>query len=315
MADNADPTTGFDPAHGSENGIVVGADGSEIAYQAVAWAAAEADRRGWPLHIVTSYASPVGRGDTPLTAEDMAEVRSQGQQVLADAVRMARHTVPGDNLRVSTELIFDMITTALIDRSRQARLIVVGNRGLGALRRAVLGSVSTALARHAHCPVAIVHGVSETEAAAMAKPVVVGVDGSPNSVPAIEMAFEEASLRKVDLIAVHAWSDASGFDLPVMGWDAIHRNEDVLLESALADYTERFPDVVVRRVVALDTPVRALLEQADTAQLVVVGSHGRGGFSGVVLGSVSTALLHMAQCPVLVVRRPSQTRAEDPAGQ
>ncbi|MEU6586141.1 universal stress protein [Nocardia sp. NPDC046763] len=315
MEENAVPATGFEHPEHEDLGIVVGTDGSEISYQAVAWAAVEAGMRGCPLHIVTSYASPIVPGAPELGPDDLRDLRLQGQQVLSDAASIAAHAVPDEGLHIGTELIFDMITGALIERSRRARLLVVGNRGLGAIRRAVLGSVSTVLARHAHCPVAVVHGVSETDPASVPKPVVVGVDGSLNSVPAIELAFEEASQRKVELIAVHAWSDTSGFDLPVMGWDAIRETQDVVLEAALAGYAERYPDVTVRRVVACDTPVRALLEQAENAQLVVVGSHGRGGFAGMVLGSVSTALLHLAQCPVLVVRRPSQTRAEEPAGQ
>ncbi|MFE3099029.1 universal stress protein [Nocardia tengchongensis] len=312
MEENAVPATSVDRSDHDDLGIVVGTDGSEISYQAVAWAAVEAQMRGCPLRIVTSYANPIVPGAMELGPDDMRDLRAQGQQVLADAARIALHAVPGESLRVSTELIFDMITTALIDRSRRARLLVVGNRGLGAVRRAVLGSVSTVLARQAHCPVAIVHGVAETDVESVSKPVVVGVDGSANSAPAIEFAFGEASRRKVDLIAVHAWNDTTGFDLPVVGWESIRKTEDVLLGSALAGYEARYPEVTVHRVVAWDTPVRVLLEHAERAQLVVVGSHGRSGFTGMLLGSVSTALLHMARCPVLVVRQPSQNQVEQP---
>ncbi|MGV9665273.1 universal stress protein [Nocardia niigatensis] len=315
MEENTGPAMVFEPSEHNDLGVVVGTDGSEISYQAVAWAAVEADLRGCPLRIVTSYANPIVPGAPELDPDDRRDLRQQAQQVLSDAVHIAMHAVPGASLHITTELIFDLIAGALIDRSRRAQLLVVGNRGLGAVRRAVLGSVSTALARHAHCPVAVVHGISETDPASASKPVVVGVDGSPNSLPAVELAFQEASQRKVDLIAVHAWSDTSGFDLPVLGWDSIRSTQDVLLEAALAGYVARYPEVTVRRIVACDTPVRSVLEQAENAQLVVVGSHGRGGFEGMVLGSVSTALLHLAPCPVLVVRQPSQKRAEEPAGQ
>ncbi|APA98363.1 universal stress protein [Nocardia seriolae] len=300
MSDTAVPAT--ESGAGSVNPpILVGADGSEISYQAVAWAATEAAARGCPLHIVVSYALTIGMGPVPeLSEADQRAVREQATQVLADAERMARLTVPGDTLPITTELIFELIAPALIDRSSHARLVVVGSRGLGAVRRAILGSVSIALARHAHCPVVVVHG--DPEAAADGKPIVVGVDRTANSVPAIELAFEEAALRKADLIAVHSWSDSSGFDLPVMGWEAIRATEDKLLGAALSEYRKRYPEVVVRQVVASDTPARALLELAEDAQLVVVGSHGRGGFAGMVLGSVSTTMLHSAHCPVLVVR-------------
>ncbi|MFE5289983.1 universal stress protein [Nocardia sp. NPDC056611] len=314
MADNAHPTTTFEPAGDDDLGVVVGTDGSEISYQAVAWAAGEADMRGCRLHIVTSYANPIVPGAMELEPGDLRDLRVQGQRVLADAARIARHTVPGESLHISTELIFDDVTTALLERSRRAQVLVVGNRGLGAVRRAVLGSVSSVVARQSHCPAAIVHGVSETEPESVPKPVVVGVDGSPNSEPAIEFGFAEASRRKVDLIAVHAWNDTTGFDAPVLGWESIHRTEDVLLGAALAGYAARYPEVTVHRVLAWDTPARVLLHHAESAQLVVVGSHGRSGITGILLGSVSTALLHTAPCPVVVVRQPSRNQAEEPAG-
>ncbi|MGW4351913.1 universal stress protein [Nocardia sp. NPDC004582] len=313
MEDNAVPAPDIDPAGHDDLGVVVGTDGSEISYQAVAWAAVEADMRGCALHIVTSYANPIVPGAMELGPDDMRDLRAQGQQVLADAARIARHAVPSESLHIRTELIFDMITTALIERSRRAQVLVVGNRGLGAVRRAVLGSVSSVVARQSHCPAAIVHGVAETEPESARKPVVVGVDGSANSEPAIEFAFAQASRRKVDLVAVHAWNDATGFDAPVLGWESIQKTEDVLLGAALAGYAARYPEVTVRRVLAWDTPVRVLLHHAESAQLVVVGSHGRSGFTGMLLGSVSTALLHTAPCPVVVVRQPSRNRDEEPA--
>ncbi|WP_067537014.1 universal stress protein [Nocardia crassostreae] len=298
MADNTIPA----PVAGALP-IVVAVDGSEISYQAVAWAAGEAEMRQVPLHIITSF--PVTVGDEPRTAlgaAELAAVRRDGERVLAEATRIARHAARSENLPLTTEFTFELITPTLLSMSRRARMLVVGNRGRGAVRRAVLGSVSTAVARHAHCPVAVVHGVAETDPGSPGKPVVVGVDGTENSLPAIESAFEEASRRKADLIAVHAWSNSTGYDLPVVGWDGIRETQDVLLAESLAGCGERYPEVRVERVVACDTPVRALLEHAEGAQLLVVGSHGRGGFQGMLLGSVSTALLHLAQCPVLVVR-------------
>ncbi|QLY28606.1 universal stress protein [Nocardia huaxiensis] len=298
MADNAVPApgTGIPP-------IVAAVDGSEISYQAVAWAAVEAELRGSPLHIITSYAIPT-REDarTALGVAEVAALRADGARVLAEATRIAEHATPQRQVEITTEFTFDLIIPTLLARSKQAAMIVVGNRGRGAVRRALLGSVSTALSRHAHCPVTIVHGISQTDPVSATKPIVVGVDGTDNSMPAIEMAFEEAARRKVALIAVHAWSDTTGYDLPVVGWDSIRETEQTLLAESLAGFGERYPEVTVERVVACDTAVRALLEQADSAQLLVVGSHGRSGFAGIALGSVSAAVLHHAVCPVLVVR-------------
>ncbi|WP_067822185.1 universal stress protein [Nocardia inohanensis] len=301
MADQTAPVTGEHP-------VVAGVDGSEISYQAVAWAAAEAVLRHRPLRIVLAYGLPIGRETrTSLGAAEMAAMRAEAERVLTEAARVARHAASEPTLDITTEAIDDLVLPTLIERSKQAALMVVGNRGRGAIRRAVLGSVSTGLSRYAHCPVAVVHG--DAEAGAGSKPIVVGVDGSANSLPAVRMAFEEASRREVPLIAVHAWSDSSGFDLEVVGWNTIRKTEDVLMAEGLAGFGEEFPDVKVERYVVCDTPVRALLEHAAGAQLLVVGTHGRSGFAGLVLGSVSTALLHDAECPVLVVRS-RETAAE-----
>lgn len=135
-----------------------------------------------------------------------------------------------------------------------------------------------------------------------AAPVLVGIDGSPVSEAATAVAFEEASLRRVDLIALHVWSDFALFDVPENELAAVHRRADETLSERLAGWQERYPDVHVRPVVALNRPVHQLLERSEAAQLTVVGSHGRGGFAGMLLGSVSLAVAESARMPVLVVR-------------
>ncbi|WP_306364141.1 universal stress protein [Nocardia sp. CC227C] len=308
MADNSVSAT--DP---STAAIIVAVDGSEISYQAVEWAAVEADLRRTALHIITSYAVPTGRGSRAgIGAAETAWLRSDGARVLGEASAVAHATVPGESIAVTTEFTFEPIVPTLIRLSADAHMIVVGNRGRGAVRRALLGSVSTAISRRAHCPVAVVHGAPETDADASRLPVVVGVDGTENSQPAIELACAEASRRKVGLVAVHAWGDTNGYDLPVVGWTAIHETEAVLLGQGMAGFAERYPEVPMERVVVCDTPVRALLHHADTAQLLVVGTHGRGGFPGMLIGSTSTALLQHARCPVIVVRHDA-TMPDDPA--
>ncbi|GAB2727927.1 universal stress protein [Nocardia thraciensis] len=297
----ADPQTPrIDPADAP---IVAAVDGSAISYQAVEWAAVDAELRHCPLHIVTSQAFPTGYGfGATLGEREMEWLRSDAERVLTEASRIAHNAVPGDTIAVTTELTFELIIPTMIDRSRAARMVVVGNRGRGAIGRAVLGSVSTSLTRHAHCPVAMVHGSSRTDAISARQPVVVGVDGSADSMSAIELAFEEASRRKVPLIAVHAWSDTPGYGLPVHGWEEIRTAEEIMLAESMAGFGERYPEVPVERIVVCDRPVRSILDYADGAQLVVVGSRGRGGFAGMTLGSTSTAVLHAAECPVIVVR-------------
>jgi nucleotide-binding universal stress UspA family protein len=138
--------------------------------------------------------------------------------------------------------------------------------------------------------------------------VVVGVDGSPTSEPALAMAFEEAAMRGADLVAVHAWieftSDTAYATARqfLVNWDAVETRERETLAERLAGWQEKYPDVTVRRVVTGGQPTKRLLDQAVDAQLLVVGSRGRGGFAGMLLGSTSQALIHHAPCPLLVVR-------------
>jgi nucleotide-binding universal stress UspA family protein len=138
--------------------------------------------------------------------------------------------------------------------------------------------------------------------------VVVGVDGSPTSELAVALAFEEASLRNLDLVAVHTWIDfSSEYDYAyarqfVTGWEEIETEEQELLAQRLAGWREKYPDVTVTRVVVPNRPVPNLLEQAAHAQLLVVGSRGRGALSGTLLGSTSQALIYHAPCPLLITR-------------
>jgi nucleotide-binding universal stress UspA family protein len=140
--------------------------------------------------------------------------------------------------------------------------------------------------------------------------VVVGIDGSPASELATEIAFDQASRRGVDLVALHAWSDMGPIEFASANWAPIEwRNikvaEEEVLSERLSGYSERYPNVTVRRVVVSDRPAPRLLEQAAEAQLLVVGCRGRGGFAGMLLGSVGSAVVNSAQIPVIVARMPS----------
>ncbi|MBD0323080.1 MAG: universal stress protein, partial [Aldersonia sp.] len=134
-------------------------------------------------------------------------------------------------------------------------------------------------------------------------PVVVGVDGSGNSQQAVALAFTEAEIRGAEVVAVHAWSDASQFSLPTIEFQAVAEAEEALVSAALAGARQDHPDVPVQTVIVRDRPAQNIVEQAANAQLVVVGSHGRGGFKGMLIGSTSRAVVQNAECPVIVVRQ------------
>lgn len=281
--------------------IVVAVDGSAVSYQAAAWAAVDAGLHGCPLEIVTSVSIPTGYGPgAVMTENDVDWLRTDGERVVAEASRVARAGGAGEGVAITTEVTWKPIVSYLLDRSRQARMIVLGSHGLGALRQGLLGSVVVSVTQHAECPVAVIHSTAAADPVSASKPVLVGVDGSPNSVPALELAFEEASFRKVGVTALHAWSDVTGIPLP--GWDSIREQEMEEFAQRLAGFGERYPDVAVNRILVMDRPVRSLLEESAKAQLLVVGSHGRGGFTGMLLGSTSAALLHSVDCPMVIVR-------------
>ncbi|MFF3567750.1 universal stress protein [Nocardia jiangxiensis] len=287
---------------GSSDPVVVAVDGSAASYEAVAWAAAEASLHRRRLHVVTSTAVRAGFGPAPVVAGiDLDELRREGERVVVKARRVASTVVPGD-LEITSAVVSEPVIPFLLESSRRAWMMAVGSHGLGAIRRMLLGSVSSAVLHHAHCRVAVVHENSATDPVLLEYPVLVGVDGTANSEPALHLAFEEASRRKVELVALHAWSDTTGPYVPLPAWESAKQSEDAALAESLAGWGEQYPDVTVRRILVRDAPARALLTESDSAQLLVAGSHGRGGFTGLLLGSTSTALVQSVRCPVIVVR-------------
>ena len=289
--------------------IVVGVNGSACSQSAVAWAAVEAEMRNVPLHVVHVAYPPVsgwyglGASRTPPPPRVAELQETQAHKAIDDAVQIIEATVDrADHLRISSEIIWSPLVPTLVDLTKEAHMMVVGCRGRDVLERAMLGSVSTALVHHAHCPVAVIHDAHRPADFAQ-RPVLGGIDGSPVSELAAAIAFDEASWRGVDLVALHAWSDADWADYPDMQAPAIVATAEEVLAERMAGWQERYPDVTVRRAVVFDYPARHLLVAAESVQLVVVGSHGRGGFAGMLLGSVSTAIVHGAGVPVIVARR------------
>jgi nucleotide-binding universal stress UspA family protein len=287
-------------------GVLVGVDGSAASTAAVAWATRNAAMHHLSLtlvHVVTPVVPtaapwpelPVGNDFFRWQDEDAVRVLGHARETVAESSRDAAPAM------VHSVVLHGGAVGTLVDLSKEADLIVVGSRGQGAFSRALLGSVSTGLVHHAHCPVAVIH--EDAPAVPADAPVLVGIDGSPASLSASEIAFDEASRRGVDLVGLHAWHDVANFELPGLDSKTLEEQAHVALAERLAGFQERYPDITVHRVVVCDQPARQLVEHAKSAQLVVVGSHGRGGFAGMMLGSVSTAIVHAVKSPAIIARQ------------
>src|SRR6516165_3920957 len=242
------------------HGIVVGVDGSPASSAAVCWAARDAAMRNVPLTLVHAYNTYVPTfPQIPLPTGVALYQEEDGRQVLEQAVKIAEEAVKGDpKIAMTRALKCSPPVPTLVDLSEEAEMIVVGSNGRGAVGRVLLGSVSSGVVRHAKCPVAVIRDEDPLMPHPLQAPVLVGIDGSPASELASAIAFDEASRRHVDLIALHAWSDTKVSEFPGVDWAAMKSSEDAVLAERLAGWQERYPDVNVHRRVVCDRPARQL---------------------------------------------------------
>ncbi|MFR9676387.1 universal stress protein [Streptomyces sp. TR06-5] len=267
-----------------EEPVVVGVDGSPSSMDAVSVAAGEARLRGCGLKVVHAFIWPVMHvplGPSPLGPAE-GGLRNIAERLVADAVDRARSVAP--EVPVTGALVTGEALTVLEHRSQTACLVVVGSRGLGGFLGLLLGSTAVHLAAHGRCPVMVVRGRGSG-----AGPVLLGLDRSDAGRGAVGFAFEEAALRGTRLVALEA-------------------GERRPAAASLAGRQERYPDVPVEHTVVQGGAREELIAASAEAGLVVVGARGRGGFTGLLLGSVSQAVLHHARCPVVVVRGPGVRR-------
>jgi nucleotide-binding universal stress UspA family protein len=275
---------------GTRLGVLVGYDGSPGSERALRWAARQARARETALTVCRAWEPgfPVLPDD-----ERMLEfARQSGERIIADGLRLARNLMgPGD---VRSMLARGQAAAVLCEHSREADMVVTGARGQGGMTELLLGSVSEHVAAHARGRVVVVRGHWSPAAEFGRGTVVVGADGSAGSRAAVDFAFEQAALWEVPLLAICALADAPG---SLAGGRACQEG----FELTMARAVETHPGVLVRRSVTPGGARGALLSASGNAQMVVVGSRGRGGIKGMSLGAVSQAVLHHAPCPVAVV--------------
>ncbi|MFD5972965.1 universal stress protein [Streptomyces bacillaris] len=291
--------------------VVVGVDGSASSLDAVDLAAREARLRGCGLRVVHAFVWPTMHalpGPSRLGPPG-GGLRDMVGRMVAEAVERARSAEP--EVAVSNTVVTGEPLTVLEAQSRKAAMVVVGSRGRGGFMGLLLGSTAVHLASHGHCPILVVRQQPRP-----ARPVVLGVDGSQAGEAAVEFAFAEAALRGAPLTALHTWTlwNAS---LPALQDETmpytdppgeLRDAEERLVAEALAGHGERYPGVRVEHRVVRGSARETLIEASRDAGLLVVGARGRGGFTGLLLGSVSQALLHHAHCPVAVVKGPDAQR-------
>lgn len=299
-------TTDGDIVSRPRNLIVVGVDGTPGSREAARWAAAEADRRHAPLRLVSAFAIPPGMLEYAAVDEGTVSWLRDGLSALQrEIIDELGETHPG--LSMSGIVAQDNPIALLRKESEGTAMLVVATRDSGRLLHVVMGSVAMGAVSYSSAPVVVIRPGTNVPAAD--GPVAVGVDGSPTSEQAVAFAFEAAAVRGAQLLAVHSWNDSITVD--VIGTTEteprdvvadLEENEREVLAERLAGWAEKYPDVVVEQRVLHGRPTENLLRVSEGAQLMVVGTRGRSGMVGALLGSTSQALITHSHCPVVVVK-------------
>ncbi|GAA2564948.1 universal stress protein [Winogradskya consettensis] len=289
--------------------VVVGVDGSPSSLDAVELAATEAQLRRARLHIVYAFVWPAAlvaaRPATEGAPEPATLVRAHADAIVAEAKTHAEKVAP--EVPVTTEVADGPAAYVMLQRSRHAAVVVVGDRGLGRFEGMLAGTVATQLSTYGSSPVIVVKGASKSEG-----PVIVGVDGSARSLRALEFAADEAARRGTELVTAHVWRTPAGTGpgaiMPlVYDIDLLEADEDRKLSKIVKSLADRHPGLPIRRRLGRGSAGPVLASWSHKAQLLVVGDRGHGGFVGLLIGSVSQHLIFHAACPVAVVRDEQQS--------
>jgi nucleotide-binding universal stress UspA family protein len=291
--------------------IVVGVDGSEQSDRAVQYAVVDARRRGTGIVLVHAIheTAPMAAMLPLYSLESFAEV---GQRIVEDAERLALELDP--DVDVSTSVKGGSRVGVILDASEHASLVVLGHRSRSLARRVLAHSTTTGIAARAHCPVVSVPDTWPEDGTHGR--VVVGIDASPASHDALDLAFQEARRRSSKLVVMHAWRLPTAYDdiaytrVAVEEWLASAREE---MEKTLAPFREAYPTVEVELDLRHDYAAPALAASTEGADLIVVGRRGHGAPLGIYLGSLARMLIREGSCPVEITpQHPRHTpTAED----
>ena len=281
--------------------IVVAVDGSEHAERALRWAAEQAKLEHGRLTVLSVAEWGRLRDSSFLAGVTLGDLEQSARSVAEDAAALARRLSP-DVAVEATGLLGDP-RQVLVEVSTDAHQLVMGSRGRGPLQSLLLGSVSSAVVKQARCPVVVCRSDPER---AHGAGVVVGADGTAESLPVVAFAFELASLRGLRLTVLHAYWDA------VTAVAGLRRTSEgllsepdveglrLLLSQSVAGFRERYPQVAVSLRLAHGL-VDDVLVGDHSWDLVVVGRHPLDTVSRVLIGSIATAVLERAETTVAMV--------------
>jgi nucleotide-binding universal stress UspA family protein len=288
--------------------IVVGVDGSEGSKAALKWTLEQAAHQRDARVVVLSAWVPAIPASSPWYAAYDIPAELQNETQAAVEAMIAEVGGAPDGVDVEVRVVRGSTVGALMDAGRAADVLVVGSRGLGGFKGLLLGSVSQQIVTHAPCPTVVVPSIAVTPDSddAGARRIVVGVDRSRNSAAALEWAAYWARASGAPIRVVSVWRHEPmvvSATHPGVGWPSdtdLHAEAQRELEAFVS--TSDLPaDVTIETHTREGEPARILLEQAAHAGLLVVGARGHGGFMGLLLGSVATAVVHHCPCPVAVI--------------
>jgi len=275
---------------------LIGVDGSEQSRVALAWGLARATARGASVELIHV-------ADDSFLSESVAflsEAQQASEQMLQAETAYARTLGFAGTLTGSA--VVGHPIAELEEASKRVDLLILGAHGGSRFAGSFFGTRAVKVAAAAHCPVAVIPKTATESGSG----VVVGIDGSDASKRAIAYAAEEASRRGTPLVAVYAWMPPLTPGLEYLWSEELVESQRTAAEEAIAIGTaglaSRYPDLEIRREILQSPPVAALVQAAEGADLLVVGSRGRGGISRLLLGSVSHGVLQALPCPVIVTR-------------
>lgn len=294
----------------NDKAVLVGVDGSNASYKATWWAANYAKHAGLTLQIVCAYSLPsyaaVSFDATYTAMGDDNAAHADAQEILSKAKAIADE----QGVEATTLIVTGDPASVFVELSRNYNLIVIGNRGKGGLAERLLGTTSSSLPAYAYCPIIVVP-YTDDDGNLMhlnntITKVAVGADESKWGVKALRIAADFAASWNAELEVISAVPEVKG----VSSDDSVYDSYMDDLKTRVAPLQEKHPDLSVNCRIVPGSAVHTLTEASYSHDVVVVGSRGRGGFTGLLLGSISQGLLQHAVSPVYVVPRKYVEAAE-----